>query len=417
MPIQIQMSHGSITCAKEQTNKAFDQFQETIQNPDYGFFQVNQRTELLTTCQGVAKKFTARKNFIQVGIGGSSLGPEMLITSLGADSDKNFIFINNIDSDKIHYQLKDLDLLNSLFYFVSKSGGTAEPMAAFAIISGLYKELGVNKADLKNYYVFATDPQKSDLLNLGRELGIDCLEIPSNVGGRFSVLTPVGLFPAVFAGIDAAELLLGAEAIKPTLLGDGPESLKTISAHLIGLWEQKKINQTVFMPYSSMLRDFSFWFVQLWAESLGKRFSIDGTEVFTGMTPIPSYGATDQHSQMQLFMEGPNDKCLFLIEVEKMKKDFPLINDFEIKALKMLNKHTLHQLMRAELLGSLKALKEADRPTIHFKIKEVNAHSIGAMVLFFESLTAIMGHYLAINPFDQPGVEAGKIYAYEFLDK
>jgi glucose-6-phosphate isomerase len=161
------------------------------------------------------------------------------------------------------------------------------------------------------------------------------------------------------------------------------------------------------MPYSSLLKEFSSWFVQLWAESLGKQGK--------GLTPIPAYGATDQHSQMQLFMEGPEDKTLFLIEVEKFKNDFSLSNTIQGESFSSLAPYSLGTLMKAEFEGTLEALKENKRHVVHLKIPAVDEMSLGQLILFSECLTVLMGRMLKVDPFNQPGVEAGKKYAYSWL--
>ncbi|MBT6325685.1 MAG: glucose-6-phosphate isomerase, partial [Bdellovibrionales bacterium] len=243
------------------------------------------------------------------------------------------------------------------------------------------------------------------------------LPVPSNIGGRFSVLTPVGLFPALFADIKIQQIYQGAQQYAQDITSSDPESnsLMQAATFLAFLKKHKSINQTVLMPYSSKLRDLSFWFVQLWAESLGKKFSKDNKIVNEGFTPIPGYGATDQHSQMQLFMEGPYDKCLVLIEVEHFQHCYPLNNSFNAKSLKSLAPYSLNQLIQAELKGTLRALQDAQRPFINISIDNNNEQNLGALILFFESLTVLMGEFLSINPFDQPGVELGKKYAYEVL--
>jgi glucose-6-phosphate isomerase len=167
-------------------------------------------------------------------------------------------------------------------------------------------------------------------------------------------------------------------------------------------------DETVLMPYSSKLRSFSDWFTQLWAESLGK----DGK----GLTPIPSYGATDQHSQMQLFMEGPNNKVIIFLEIKKFTYDFSLKNKEEGQNFQLLAPFTLAQLMKAEFEGTLKALKDAKRPFIKISIDSLDEKNLGKLIVFFESLTVMMAHLLQVNPFNQPGVEAGKINAYQFLE-
>lgn len=394
-----------------------NKFSKIINDEKLGFFKLVERQELISESKIAFEKFKSKKHFVHVGIGGSSLGTEMLIKALNNNPEVNFTFINNVDPDEIYDQLKQVNLKEAVFFFCSKSGGTAEPMAAMAIITNLLEQEGISLNDLKNHYVFATDPLKSELLNIGRELEIQCLEIPSNVGGRFSALSPVGLFPALFAKINIDELFLGAKEFGETLKEESATNpLFTCSQYLLKL-KDSGINQTVLMPYSSKLRELSFWFTQLWAESLGKKFDLKGNIINTGLTPIPAYGPTDQHSQMQLFMEGPFDKCLVLLEVENFHQDFSLKSNFKGRAFEKLNGHKLSDLMKAEFHGTLRALKEAERPFIHISINQLNERTLASLILFFESLTALMGDLMQINPFDQPGVEAGKIFAYEFLEK
>ena len=398
-----------------------DIFKGIINNARAQFFYTFNRVELETTTKAVYKKFSDRKVFIHVGIGGSSLGPEMMVNAL-QKNDTKFIFINNIDPEEIYSQMSSLnhiDLKDCLFYFVSKSGGTAETLAGLAIITQLFETRGIKPSEYKNYFVFATDPVKSELLTLAKEWDITTLEIPSDVGGRFTALTPVGFLPALFAGMDIDLLIRGARDAQADLLSLDGKSNELIAAaeFLYNLKNKKGISQTVFMPYSSKLRSLSFWFTQLWAESLGKKKDRKGSMVNVGFTPIVGYGATDQHSQVQLFMEGPNDKAYIIIEVEHFAHDFPLHSVLTSNNLSKLSTFNLSNLMKAEMEGTIKALSENERNIIHLKIAKNDEYHMGQLILFFESLTALMGDYLMIDPFDQPGVEAGKIYAFEFLNQ
>jgi len=393
-------------------------FKKTINNENHGFFKTIERTNLLDQSQEVYKKFLSKKHFVQVGVGGSSLGPEMLVSALKKENSVKFTFVNNIDPDALKEQLDTINIEKALFYVVSKSGGTAETMAAFSIITNLLLDKGVSKDDLCQYFVFATDPKKSQLLEIGKEFNIALLEVPSDVGGRFSVLTPVGFLPALFAGINVSALLEGSKEMATEMLSSDHinNPLLSTASFLFDHYENG-YDQTVFMPYSSKLRKLADWFIQLWAESLGKAQDINGKTVNKGLTPIASYGATDQHSQMQLFMEGPFNKCLFLIEVESFDSDFTLSNNFSHPSLKKIAPFSLAQLFKAELQGTIKALEENKRPFIHLVLSRNDERNLGALILFLESLTALMGHYLEVNPFDQPGVELGKKYAFEWLNK
>jgi glucose-6-phosphate isomerase len=387
-------------------------FENIINNPNIGFFHWTKNNHEVELVEKVYTKFKHKKIFVHIGIGGSSLGPEMLISALKQNQDVKFIFINNIDSDEIHDQLLGINPRDALFYVVSKSGTTAETMAAFSMMINWGK---FKSNELKDYFVFCTDPKVGDLRKMSQDLSIECLSVPSSIGGRFSVLTAVGLLPAFFAGINAYELFSGAEKMKTVLLDKTSDNPLLKSSKFLMDLKEKGISQTVLMPYSSKLRNLSFWFVQLWAESLGKKKSIDGKVVNTGLTPVPGYGATDQHSQVQLFMEGPFDKCLILIKVKNPKHNYHLNCELDYSSLRNLAKVNLNQLMEAELIGTIKALEEANRPYILLEIDSNNEQALGAMIIFFESLTALVGNSLGIDPFDQPGVEAGKIYAWEHI--
>jgi len=401
-------------CNQEKLNSIKHSFDQIINDPKYGFYKLIENKDHLNKTFNIYEKFKTKKNFYHIGIGGSSLGPSMLISAL-QKNDTNFYFINNIDSDEITSQLNNINIENSIFYFVSKSGGTAETLASLAIISNILKtKFNVQENDLNKYFVFCTDPENGDLKSLSKDLEVETLEVPQNIGGRFSILTHVGLFPALFAGIDINLLWQGASEFKnnPKLLANLFET-----ADYITNLKTKGITQTVMMPYSSKLKEFSSWFVQLWAESLGKKHDLDGNIVNTGLTPIPGYGATDQHSQMQLFMEGPYDKLMILIEIENFKNDFSLTSDFKGKSFMRLNQKSLSELYKAELHGTMKALKEAKRPFINLKISKLDENTLSQLIMFCQSLTALTGKMINVDPFDQPGVEAGKIFAYQFLEE
>lgn len=400
-------SHHQVKPTEQDFNHAVKVYQDTINSPEIGFFKLPNNRELLKEAVAVHENFKHKKYFIHVGIGGSALGPDMLLKALCNESGVEFIFLNNIDPDDMYRSLQKVNIRESVIYVVSKSGTTAETVAAMSILADCLLKNDVKPEQFKDYFIFCTDPEKGDLRKLGKEWGVQTLSVPSNVGGRFSVLTPVGLLPALFAGISAKDLLEGAENFQKHL------SDPKIGADFynLGLWikdlHDQGVRQTVMMPYSSLLKEFSSWFVQLWAESLGKEGK--------GLTPIPAYGATDQHSQMQLFMEGPADKVMFLIEVEKFEKDYSLKNTINGDSFKMLSKFSLAELMKAELEGTLEALKENKRHVVHFTIPSLHASNLGQLILFSECLTVLVGKLIQVDPFNQPGVEAGKKYANAWL--
>lgn len=382
-------------------------YQKTLASPEIGFFRLPENRDLLNETEKVFTHFKTKKYFIHIGIGGSALGPEMILSALGNGSGVEFIFVNNIDPDDLCRKLDKVNIKEALIYVVSKSGTTAETVAAMSIVLNMLTEAGIKESEYKDYFVFCTDPVKGELRKLTSEWGVKTLDIPSNIGGRFSVLTPVGFLPALFAGIKAKDILEGAEDIKKHLQDPKIGASFFELAFWIKDLHDKGVNQTVMMPYSSLLKEYSAWFVQLWAESLGK----DGK----GLTPIPGYGATDQHSQMQLFMEGPKDKVMMLIEVEKFHADFNLKNSLKSEAFRNLSPFKLSDLMKAEFEGTLTALEENGRHVVHLKIPSLQEEYVGQLILFAECLTVMVGELLKVDPFNQPGVEAGKKYANQWL--
>jgi len=402
----VDQSHNLFSLQKRQ--QYWSDFKRVIENPAVGFFHYNPSADILK-CRNILKDFADRDTLIHIGIGGSALGPEMMIRAFGKNH-KKLILLNNIDSDDIHEKLQGVDLKRSLIYAVSKSGGTAETVACLSYLIESLRNIGIDQAQLKNYIVVCTDQNKGDLRELVNELSLQSLSVPSNIGGRFSTQTAVGLLPAMFCGVDVELFAEGLLSMQEEILRENENSnLVHLFCHLAYLYEQRKINQTVLMPYSSKLRDISHWFVQLWAESLGKD-SI-------GFTPVAAYGATDQHSQMQLFMEGPKDKCLILIDRGNAVHDQKLFSHIQKKSFDQLKHFSMDQLMRAELEGTIAALKQNQRSAVIIRMSQNNEMTLGSLILLLESLTALMGTWLKIDPFNQPGVEAGKIYAYDWLKK
>jgi glucose-6-phosphate isomerase len=381
----------------ENIKKSWQQFSETNPRKEI-FFDLDPEHSLR---KEIASRFVAKKHFVHVGMGGSALGPETMIKALVPDQAHKFTFFNNIDSDEIFHLLNLIDLENTVFYIVSKSGTTIETLALLNIIHlELEKKIGQNY-QRNNYFVFCTGP-KTYLRDLGDQWGVSTLTLPVDIGGRYSTLSNVGLFPLEFAGLNTKEISEHRVDFAQKL-GQNDE-LFNVAMTLLAEYKQKGVNQTVMMPYSSILKSFSLWFVQLWAESLGKKN--------IGLTPIFSYGPTDQHSQMQLFMEGPRDKFLFFIEVEKPQH--PMIISKALNQEKMLlcEGLGLHDILKAELEGTKSAL---DAPFYNISIEEINSQTLTELFVFFEALTIIVGQLLEIDPFDQPGVELGKKLCIDYL--
>jgi glucose-6-phosphate isomerase len=365
---------------------------------------------------------------VVLGIGGSALGPIALRTALrppqwnllsdtARTGQPRLHVLDNVDPANITALLERLDLGRSLFVVTSKSGGTAETMAQYLVIRGrLAEELGDQEA--KARLVLVTDPAKGALRAIAKAEGIDALEIPPNVGGRFSVLTPVGLLPAALIGIDTSELLAGAADMRAKCAsGDLTKNIAGTFAALQYLADQRHGRHiNVFMPYSDALRDMAAWFVQLWAESLGKHRSA-GDAGF-GLTPLGALGATDQHSQVQLFMEGPADKTVTFVGVEVGEADavIPKLHG-DIPELAYLGGHRLSELLDIERRATAGALARRGRPNMTLTLERVDAWHVGGLFMLLEIATAYAGALYGVNAFDQPGVELGKQFTYAMLGR
>jgi glucose-6-phosphate isomerase len=391
---------------------------KTIESDEIGFLTSLNEDRYLSESKKIFTKHSNKTQFYHVGIGGSSLGPEMLLSALQKNNNMTFEYLNNVDPDDTISKLEKIKNINdTIFYIVSKSGGTAETIATFITIINILKEkFQVPLESINDYIVLCTDEKNGDLRKVSADLNLDTLIVPSDVGGRFSVLTPVGYLPALFAGINCDTLIKSALKSGREFLNN-PDSELYKTGHIVSSWQKRNINQTVLMPYSSKLKNFTSWFVQLWAESLGKKENLKGEIVHTGFTPIAAYGSTDQHSQMQLFMDGPRDKLFFLLEIKNFFNSVSLENEIDLPSFQLLSKTTLENLMSAEFEGAKKAMTENNLPLVSLAIEQLNEQTLGSLIIFFELLTALMGEIMEINPFDQPGVELGKVYTKQILSK
>ncbi len=391
-----------------------------------GFVDLPAARELLDQVNRFATAARGKYDDVVIlGIGGSALGPIALRTAL-RPSGWNMLdatarggyprlhVLDNVDPETIAALLDRLQLARSLFIVTSKSGGTAETMAQFVIV---HERLTSAKLDVARQMVFITDPKQGALRPLADRLKVPALDIPPNVGGRFSVLTPVGTLPAALIGIDVKSLLLGAgdmaKRCEKAELAANPAGVYAMLQWLADTHLKKSI--AVFMPYSDPLRDFAAWFVQLWAESLGKKRP-DGTSV--GSTPLAALGATDQHAQVQLFMEGPADKTVTFVAVTERSTDVTIPAAFpDVKELGYLAGHTLGELIDIEQRATAGALARRGRPNMTIHLDRVDAPHVGQLMMLLEIATAYAGQLYGIDAFNQPGVELGKQFAYALLGR
>jgi glucose-6-phosphate isomerase len=351
--------------------------------------------------------------FLLLGIGGSALGPRTILESMSPfhnfrNKPKVFIY-DNVDPATLKNIFNVIDLKKTVINIITKSGSTAETIASFMIIYQKLKEENLNPED---HLIVTTDPEKGNLRKIVNDYGLKSLSIQSGVGGRYSVLSPVGLLLAEAIGVNSDDMLKGAKDIhercmNPKLWGN-PAYL--FSAGLYLFKKLKKRSITVMVPYADRLKSFSEWFCQLWAESLCK----DGK----GMTPYPSIGTTDQHSQLQAWMEGPKDKVVVFLSIEDYGADIKMPEVFgDMEGLGYLSGHTLSELIKIEQEATELALTKNRRPSITIKVPVIDAYHLGQLFHFFEIATAVTGFLYGINPFNQPGVEEGKNLTYGMMGK
>jgi glucose-6-phosphate isomerase len=397
----------------------------------FGFFDLPYAGEVVDHIEEFAEgPGQAFSNLVVLGIGGSALGTTALRTALldpywneldddGRDSYPRLFVVDNPDPSTFAALLRRINLGQTLFNVVSKSGGTAETMSQLLIVrQKLAAEFGED--GFRRHLLFTTDPEVGVLRKLAHEEGVAALPVPPNVGGRFSVFSAVGLLPAAMVGIPIRELLAGARAMDERCRSDdlfaNPAALFAALQYLADTEAGAPIH--VMMPYSDPLRDLADWFRQLWAESLGKQFGTDGSEVFAGPTPVKSLGATDQHSQVQLYMEGPFDKTItFLIEQERGEDmAIPAVYP-DVAELGYLGGHTLGELLRVEKEATEAALTRRGRMNMTLELPRVDAHHVGELFFLLQVATVYAGALYGVDPLDQPGVELGKELTYGIMGR
>ena len=375
----------------------------------------------LNQVQAIAHECEGRfKNVIVLGIGGSALGNIAIQSALNtpsynllSDADRpgpRIFVVDNVDPANLNAILAICDPKETLFNVISKSGETAETASQFMIIRKILQDaVGSRWAD---HVVAITDPEKGTMRSICDDAGITTLPVPEGVGGRFSVLSPVGLFSAAIAGIDIEALLDGAKAMDERCTNeDASKNPAAVLAHLlVTLGTDLSKPNHVMMPYANGLKLMGDWYAQLWAESLGKKFDTQGNEVFVGFTPISALGTTDQHSQVQLYREGPNDKVIGFCEVEDFGNDQSLTipTGMGVDAIEYLEGKRMVDLLNAEKRATEYALVESQRPNYTIKFPKIDAHHVGEFIALWEIATAYAGLMLNIDAYDQPAVETGK---------
>ncbi len=360
------------------------------------------------------------ENFVVLGIGGSALGNIALQTALNPymyntdpaqrKGPRLFVF-DNVDPMQLGSFLKWVGdkLDKTIFNVISKSGRTAETAAQFSIITQMLMEkLGAD--GFRKQVVATTDRRSGTLRKIADQAKLRTLEVPDGVGGRFSVLSPVGLLSAAVCGIDIDQLLDGARQMDEKVSReDFLANPAAINAAINWHFYNRGKHISVMMPYSYALKDLSDWYRQLWAESLGKTKDLKGREVFVGPTPVKALGTTDQHSQVQLYREGPNDKLFTFLQVKNFEQDLVMGPAPAVAPeLAYLAGQKMSLLLNSEKLATEYALLHDKRPCMTVLFDRIDASTIGQFIYLFEVTTSIAGLLFGIDAYDQPAVELGK---------
>ncbi|HYR42942.1 MAG TPA: glucose-6-phosphate isomerase [Terriglobia bacterium] len=383
-----------------------------------GFADLPSDAKAIRTVTDFAK-YHSYPNILLLGIGGSALGPAALDGAFNrANSGKRLLVLDNIDPDFIRDSLDSISPQDTIVDVITKSGVTAETMATFAVVrKWMIDAVGESKA--RERFVVTTDPAKGDLLAIARQENYPTFEIPPNVGGRFSVLTPVGTLPAALLGFNIEALMEGARQAASQSRRSFFENPALAAAFIQFVLDRERGKRILALfPYSQQLWKFAFWFKQLWGESLGKKFDRREREVYYGQTPTAALGVTDQHSQLQLFIEGPNDKSFLFWGIKEFRNTIPIDHPFsKFESMGYLNHKTIADLFHAEKTATEIALTEAGRPNATVMVERINEESLGQLIMFSQYFTAYAGEYYDIDAFDQPGVEYGKKLTFAIMGR
>ena len=397
---------GTYETALEDSEVALEMLMR--EQPRLEVFTNVERTDDLAAAKIVARELAFKSSVIFVlGIGGSSLGGQALKDLQVPKAELKVLFFDNPDPITYERALASCDLKTTRFIAISKSGGTPETLAQTLIAADVLKRAG-GQNRLNRHFVVITEPKKSPLREFAKEIECPVLDHPVGIGGRYSVLSVVGLLPALLMGLDAEALREGARAVlrRASAASSAPALGAAEHAALIRAGE---IKETVLWCYSDRLKTFAPWWRQLWAESLGK----DGK----GTTPVPALGPVDQHSQLQLFLDGPGGALFTMIDCATAGQG-PLLPEADARRLGLnyLAGRRLGDLIDAEVRATAETLARRGRPVRGLTVPRLDERALGALFMHFMLETILMGHLTGVDPFDQPAVEEGKVLARKYLE-
>jgi glucose-6-phosphate isomerase len=409
------------------TKKFHQQILSRRKGGELPFLDLPQQTEIVKEMMSLARAVQGEfDDLVVLGIGGSALGTTAIFNALRYSHNlmdhqqrghlPRLLVLDNVDPDSFAAHLALCDPFKTCFLVISKSGTTVETTSQFLVARQWVKDTVGDQ--YHSHFILITDPKTGALRELADSEGYRSCAIPAGVGGRFSVFTPVGLLPLACVGVDLSALLKGAADFSRHVCHD---DLKTNPAYLNAVLQylayRKGLKTSVLMPYSDRLKGIADWFRQLWAESLGKKYSTDGATLNVGPTPVSALGTTDQHSQVQLYMEGPFDKVVSFIAVDKFDTELSLCGGKESSQMSYLAGHSMGELINIERQATAAALTRNQRSNCTIHLSCVSAETVGALIYMFEIQTLFAGYLFNVNPLDQPGVEESKQFTYALMGR
>ncbi len=393
----------------EDIQTLYEALLDEYENDSVGYYSLvdSNVEDIKTFCEEFNFEDRGIKNIAVLGIGGSSLGTkaiDALLEHTKERNDKKMLYFENVDPLEITKNLKGLNLKETFFIVISKSGSTIETTSHLKYLLHHF-ELSLQSQEFKEHFALITD-ENSPLDSFGENLGLQRFYIPANVGGRFSVFSPVGLLPLCILGYDIEKLLEGARVLKESFFSKNEDILCQKALFYAKESENKPIN--VLFSYSSAFKYFNDWFVQLWAESLGK-INRDGVKV--GLTPVGLIGSVDQHSFLQLIIDGVDDKTVTMIKIKNFENDLT-IPDISLPSLEktnFINNYSFATLINAQCDATMQSILDQGVSVDLIEIDRLDTLSAGYMIFYYELLTSLVGVLLNVNSYDQPGVELGKV--------
>ena len=368
------------------------------------------------------------ENILVLGIGGSILGGLAvteailkpywnLLNSEQRNNLPRIYFLDNIDPDSINGLLDILDLKKTLVNVITKSGDTAETMSQFMVIKDRMEKIIGD--DYRKNIIATTDKKMGILRQLADQEGYKIFYVPDDISGRFSVFSSVGLVPFALVGLDIDKMMQGIKDIDLELKNTDIRqniAAKFALVHFL-MYKNKGKHISVLMPYSSRLKYVPDWYIQLISESIGKKVNRIGETIYNGITPIKAIGASDQHTQLQLLNEGPNNKVITFIRIGEFNTQLEIPKIYEYTGIGYLGGKTINKLLNAEADSTMASLIDNNRPCITITIDKIDEYHIAQLLYMLEVQTAVAGELYNINTFDQPGVEQVKNYMYALMER